>query len=680
MAEVKRWVQLSPDILLEYLYHDPSNPTKELATDTNDNARIHIINNPYLNGDNQFFNEDNAINQTKNVRTRSAVPIKDDKSQWASLTIQSVLNYLDYDDTLLSVNELEDQLTTGNLNSPVENIIYERVRVHLSSSFEFDDNFNDGFILEAGFKDRQDNFQILSALKYLYFDNYVEFNSDRLLVGQKLYTRYIEFWMPSIKNLYDEWVLNKNDTDLFANQITDNNGIPFNANIEFKLHTLDNVEEKNGQTYLNVESTNTATIPYEDPYANLSAKIEEADDGDYFLLYGAQSGESFENFINRQENEPDTDINVIHEIKVFEQIGTTWVETTDITNIQTQDFNDPFFFRPVIKNAHVAISFRIDYTLRIINTIDNSQIIRNSTLTKHNVKTYGKKLQRIDVDNDLRVNQIINQLPNLESETGILDLISQGQAETVTQIEPIFFDRYHVVSQFSNQQPGTQIQFDSSRQPIYRQGEVNVGIPETGSTLLFRISEIQTTENGELNIQPVDLSEINRLFIHFEGQNINQTLTIENFDSLDIQPENGEVAFIVTAERAQQILALEGDIFYITLTSEALESVNQNEDSTLVYQGRFGNANQSARQIWSDRIERLEIQNADLEQQISQLEQEKEAQRQSLQNRIDELEALNAVLQNQQPPSSTETNKKPQDESNLLQGGKTVKNFTINPK
>ena len=69
MASTSKYIQLNPQILLEYIYQDPSAPTV-IDTDLN-GARVMILNNSYTNT-NFMFTEDNPFVPTGNYRTYSA--------------------------------------------------------------------------------------------------------------------------------------------------------------------------------------------------------------------------------------------------------------------------------------------------------------------------------------------------------------------------------------------------------------------------------------------------------------------------------------------------------------------------------------------------------------------------------------------------------------------------------
>ena len=144
MASTSKFLQLDPQVLVEYIYSDPSSPST-IETDIN-GAKILVLENTYV-GANHIFTEDNPYVETGNYRYRSAIPVTANKSQYAYLTNKNVVNYLDADVNLDSVNELLAQESTLP-NVPVKNPAYDTIRIHLVSGYSFE-GLGEGFIFEA---------------------------------------------------------------------------------------------------------------------------------------------------------------------------------------------------------------------------------------------------------------------------------------------------------------------------------------------------------------------------------------------------------------------------------------------------------------------------------------------------------------------------------------------------
>jgi hypothetical protein len=160
-----------------------------------------------------------------------------------------------------------------------------------------------------------------------------------------------------------------------------------------------------------MQEINSVSILSRDIYDNLYAQVIQSADGDYFELSGEVTGSSFENFIN-QLNATGGQYVVFHEISVTEQVGTVFSQTSFQVISQTQDFDEPILFRPIIKNANSAISFSINYVLRLYNKFDATQIIKNAKLTSFQTQQYGKQMIQLNLGVVPTVANVYNQINN----------------------------------------------------------------------------------------------------------------------------------------------------------------------------------------------------------------------------------------------------------------------------
>ena len=77
---------------------------------------------------------------------------------------------------------------------------------------------------------------------------------------------------------------------------------------------------------------------------------------------------------------------------------------------QTNDFDNPILFRPIIMNSAIAASFSINYVLRLYNRADNTQIIKNAKITSFDVNKYGKRLMKINLGTVPTVANVYNKI------------------------------------------------------------------------------------------------------------------------------------------------------------------------------------------------------------------------------------------------------------------------------
>ena len=122
------------------------------------------------------------------------------------------------------------------------------------------------------------------------------------------------------------------------------------------------------------------------------------------------AGSTFSNFMASLNSQANSNYIVFHEINVSEQIGTNFINTSTQMFTQTNDFDEPILFRPIIMNSAIAASFSIQYVLRLYNRDDNTQIIKNANLTSFDPKKYGKRLMKINLGTVPTVANVYNKL------------------------------------------------------------------------------------------------------------------------------------------------------------------------------------------------------------------------------------------------------------------------------
>jgi hypothetical protein len=161
-----------------------------------------------------------------------------------------------------------------------------------------------------------------------------------------------------------------------------------------------------------MQEINSASILNRDEYDNLYAQVIQSTNGDYFELSGEVAGSSMENLIG-QLNSSGGNYIVFHEVSVTEQIGTVFTQTSfQVFTQKGPDFDEPILFRPIIKNANTAVSFSINYVLRLYNTVDATQIIKNAKLTSFETQKYGRQMLTINLGVVPTVANVYNQINN----------------------------------------------------------------------------------------------------------------------------------------------------------------------------------------------------------------------------------------------------------------------------
>ena len=388
----------------------------------------------------------NDINQTIGRYHAINVPGAD-KTKYALLGYDSTGNYEQQNfinNSLDWPGSREDDLlnyqtdATANINF----ILYDTVRLHLKSGFSFAARGYEGFLFEVSTERTTRIKNYLTQLVYLNQSNYELSNPKPFILGETLWSKYINIKIPSIvgqnqeflDRFYGDGTLNTSDLNPYSNY-----------GINFKL--LDRLETSGGYDYVYTGEENSFSVAREDEFADFTVVVEDADDGDYFKIYGEKDNSlaGFEGHILNRIGTSSDDIVVIFDVDVFEQIGTSFVKTNSNTFTQYEDFSTPVTFRPVITNANVAVNFSIDVTMRIYNQTDNTQITKKASLTVSQAARYGKKLQALKIDNPNILTEVYNVLPSLTSNKTISGFITDNLPRTLKYV-PVFIERYNVVA------------------------------------------------------------------------------------------------------------------------------------------------------------------------------------------------------------------------------------------
>jgi hypothetical protein len=649
MASTSKYIQLNPQILLEYIYQDPALPTV-IDTDTN-GARVMILDNTYT-GTNFMFTEDNPYVPTGNYRTISAIPINSKRTKYAYLTTNMPLNYLDYDTNLPDVASLLAQLTTPP-NVPPEAVQYDTLRLHLISGYSFASQ-GDGFIFDVQFTDGQGKRQNLTSIAFLNTDNYEVINPDEFIIGERLYTKYIDLKIPAISYLNNVTISNPLVTTSLSYLMTNGSGVRDSTMIDFSLKDIITTEVVNGYKYFLTGNEVSVSINKTDEYSGLSAAVQESPNGDFFELYGEYNGDIYEDFIISLDNLPNTKIIVFHDVRVIEQVGTSFITTSENSFLQSNDFGVPYKFRPIVLNSAVATSYRIEYTLRIFNTVDNSQIVRQSQYASFDVKKYGRRIRKINLGVEPVVAKVYNTIPDNKPVVNLtsynrMNITQDGGVTTIqTEFVTSFVDRNRISASVSAVKvtPAVKQQGDvlptakgqsmlpaniplsieqiANTDKVYQQGEGPIGISPFDNFYQFIIYNNAVSDAlGVGEPQLVDLTNTGSLYLNFFDQKTGLKIKLKNYTNIkQLNPANGEVVFKIPSEESSKILGLTDTTYYI---STVLETGGGTSEETLLYTGTWYNSKSKADKVASDTITDLQKVYSALEQSTTAMMAAKDA-------------------------------------------------------
>ena len=373
---------------------------------------------------------------------------------------------------------------------------FDKLRLHLPTSFSFDDNGYIGLHVRIYTYDYTNN-NVVDFSSFLYDDTAV--GSDKNIIlnqeffyDQQSWGKYLTFDIPSIDAVSKQRTSTTSTNIPSINSINDNltkaNGISETAPIFIEFTFVINREELLGNTYYHMSDIYTKSISKTPEYADLAANIEQATDGDYFWIYGSYGGsnESMDNFINEIYSKGR---------KVQIEYDVTLYEENILMNTQkyivTENFTKKQWYRPVLSFTNTTAS--IDVTMNIIDLVDNSVIDRTSSISlTSEIFKYGKKLISINIDNAWKPkiynmkNSNVNSYPNVE---GMSDI-------SITKVNyPVISDRTYILV-------GVNPSIDTTYKAM---GLAKLRITPFGNTVTFNIAS--SSDNNATAI-PYNLTNI----------------------------------------------------------------------------------------------------------------------------------------------------------------------------
>jgi hypothetical protein len=479
------YVQLSPYLLLEYTYGDNT------STYLSSQVKFSRIKNNYLDGQVQLLNGSASLNITQNVLDTSAANLGGYK--WAFLDKDVPVPYINTDSNLI-FNDLSNLL-------PSLYVTYDRVRVHIVSGYRLDDL--SGLIIQVyGREAMTSNISVLANNVFLNSDDRDILNPKPILLGDRMYDRYIEMLVPSIKGINSDFYANPNNPISLGYQFTsDNSGILYNSAIYVKAYEINKTEKINGNLFLYTSDSYEVNVNQEDMYSSLSANIYESPDGDYFEYYPTYAGNFIEDFI-AQLNDIGGDYVVINDIEVYEQVGLDSILTFSFSQVQSSGFDGPLDFRPIIKYASSAVTFSVDYSFRIYNKSNGFQMIRRASTTSFNPRKYGRQLDKISLAQQSYPFRVYNKVYG----NSPVSFIGNDYSTSFSTIYvPVFYESRNVVVQNKTVLSNGKNPIDPSfYQSIYfGQGDARIYISDFESYFKFTVSQVDTISGA---ITPIDLT------------------------------------------------------------------------------------------------------------------------------------------------------------------------------
>lgn len=556
-----------------------------------------------ITGGHQIFNKDSSFQALRNIQDVSVVPLKN--NQFVYLDSEKIPNYLQYN------TDITESTISGY------NVVMDRVRFHFVSGFDFD-TFK-ALVLSVSHKENSGISCIFANILLApeTVAQLITFNPKPLFLSNAVYDRYVDIMIPSIKNINEEWVTAPNQSLTFAAAITpDENlnpvGFVYNNPLTLSLSEC----EKKGVVYTNstvnydyYEASNTfnATLSQTNEFDNVGAYVNESSVGDYvefYLTYNSGFPGELISILNRRN--PADDWIVIHQLSVFEQVGSAFINTNKLVFFQEELYDEPNIFRPVLKNASEAVSMSIEYIARLTNRRNGEQIIREGSFSLISPKKYGKKLMSLSLYDKPQSHKVYNKIVknNFEAtklfieptQINISPVITTSVAGesavdrapiiqvkevikevTKTEYIPIFFNNNNI--SIAKIDAKTTVQ-DSTEEIIFAPGKWRFILSPFDNMLKVKVFTQSKLSNGTSPLVPLDLN-INSAKYRLVFEADSGKISVDNVnDSKQENLSTGRLAFNISKKDSEVLMDSNNRTVYLT-------SVSQDGRQTLMYTGEW---------------------------------------------------------------------------------------------
>ena len=577
-----RFVNLTSYCIVEYMLEDLGS-----LDYTNDGFKL--LQNDHIDA-HQIFNNDGSFTETRNIQDITVTSI--DGNRYVYLDSEKVPNYIDYD----------DKITETSISG--YNVTLDKVRFHFISGFDFED-FR-ALVLSVK---NIENDQKTNVFANILFNKDTQstiltFNPKPLYIANAMYDRYIDVYVPSIKNINEELNTSPTPATTFAAAITPNQtsytGFITNKPIIVSLDECETEEKLDTPLGIEYDSYiisehHEAVVSQSNEFDAVGAYIDESAQGDFiefFLTFNGAFPEELISILNRRN--PSNDYIIAHELTVYEQIGSAFVESSRLAFFQDKDFDEPNLFRPVLRNANTAITMSVDYIVRLVNRLNGEQIIREGSLIVNSPKKYGKNLLKIELRDKPQSQNIVNKIyknnfeatdlfvdPAQDVTQSIGSILPRTRTKPVasTQYIPIFFTK----SNISVSNKSTVVKDNKDQEEVvFKNGKLRFVISPFDNYLKFKFYTEVKGKTSALDLNIGD-SKYRAVFQTASGK-----IKIDNIN--DQSKENlsvGEIVFNIPTESSEEILQSQDRSFFIT-------SVAQDGTETLMYNGEWRKTSEQA--------------------------------------------------------------------------------------
>jgi hypothetical protein len=398
-----KYVQLTPYLLMEYMYADQPTPETHFTNTGGSTVTFDKLINGYMDDAVQIFNPPADYSITQNGPENSVVKIAE--NSFVTLDSNLIIPFNDYSEYLTNTADLPITFPY-NLS-----VVYDTVRYHIRAGYNLQNI--DGLIIGIDFQDVDLTYVTISQilLKRGTEQEYI-LNPNPVTIGSNIYDKFFEIKIPSLKNMNDTYLAtpaNFQSVSLGGLLSASGRGFVYGAPMRISLWQVQSTDDFAGYNRYNSSRISLLSLEEEDPFANIGAVIQESDKGEFFEYFATDNEGFIEDFILFQ-NSIGNSYYISHQIEVLEQIGAAIIETSRFETIQTTAYDTPNYYRPIVRNAAYAASFFLRYTMSLVNNKDQTRVIRTATYSSNNPSQWGLNITPIQLSNFPQVQKIYNRV------------------------------------------------------------------------------------------------------------------------------------------------------------------------------------------------------------------------------------------------------------------------------
>jgi hypothetical protein len=520
--------------------------------------------NGYFSNDVQIFNPNSDYDITHNTQNNSVVQVG--TNSFVTLDANLIIPFNDYSEKLTNTNDLNVTFPSNLL------VVYDTVRYHIRAGYNF--NNLDGAIIQIQLQDQDLSYVTLSQI-LLQKGTQQDYtlNPNPVTIGSNIYDKYFEIKIPNSLDMNNKYLAASSSfkPQTLASLISKSgDGFVYGAPIRVSVWQIQSTIDFEGYSRYESARVGTLSLEAEDPFSNIGATIKESEQGQFFEYYATDNEGFIEDFILFQ-NSIGNNYYISHKIEVLEQIGTAVIQTSSFESIQTTAYDSPNYYRPIVRNAAFSVSFTLRYTMSLINTVDQSSVIRISSYTSNNPAAWGLSIQPIQLQNLPQVQKIYNRV--YDQPTINMGSNQLPQPKEILKFTNVFIQENYVTATSSNLtfSAGTLAEsVGTTSTTALGSGKLTITISPFDNYFKFKF--IKNVQNG--TPAAIDLSDSGLFKLAFLDKAGNKTYVPALADLTIARPALGELAFKVDESTSGKIFQFTDRRFFITNGGGATGSVS----------------------------------------------------------------------------------------------------------